>query len=321
MTKEEIISQKDKEDALDEIMTIARSHGLTLSEVVAAFRESDRRAKHRASDSIISRLLGYLGGIFVFAGICIFISMQWSDMGSAARVIITLGTGFVAMLMALLALSDEKFERAATPLTLVACLLQAVGLGVLLKEYGFGGNPDVGALFMAGSLLIQQVLLFIAKRRSVMLFASFLFGSIAFVSAARLLDINGHFIGMTLGFSLLCLSFAADQSRNRAVAPFWYLMGATLLLCASFDLFKGSALEALFIGLAAAMIYLSATVRSRTLLFASTLGMLGYIGYFTAQNFSNTLGWPITLVLLGLALILMGALALKINNKYIQAKE
>ena len=68
------------------------------------------------------------------------------------------------------------------------------------------------------------------------------------------------------------------------------------------------------------MIFLSTYVRSRTLLLTSTLSMLCYIGYYTAEHFANTVGWPIALVIIGTALIGLSSLAVKLNNKYIKQR-
>jgi len=66
------------------------------------------------------------------------------------------------------------------------------------------------------------------------------------------------------------------------------------------------------------MIFMSTYVRSRTLLLVGTLSMLCYIGYYTAKHFANAVGWPIALVLIGIALIGLSSLAVKLNNKYIK---
>ena len=311
------MTHQDKTDALQEIVTIAKAHSLTMAEISRALQDKSKTS----SGSVWSRLFGYIGGIFVFAGICIFIAMQWSDMGSAARVIITLGTGFAALLMGLAVLTDERYERAATPLLLIASGLQAVGIMVMLKEYGMGGDPRYGILFMSLLLLAQQGFLFISRQRAVMAFCAIFFGSVTFVTLGDLMGISDNLVGLTLGAALVSLSCAADKSKHRHIASFWYFIGGICLLWSAFDILKNSPMEAVFIGLTAGLIYLSATVRSRALLTVSTVGMLGYISYFTGRHFSNTLGWPITLVLAGLCLILLGALALKINNKYIRDTE
>jgi hypothetical protein len=43
--------------------------------------------------------------------------------------------------------------------------------------------------------------------------------------------------------------------------------------------------------------------------------MLGFIGYFSAKHFSDSLGWPITLVLMGVAFLGVGTVALKVKQR------
>ena len=91
----------DKEEALQEIAAIARNNGITLAEITKALRDLPARS----SPGILSKLFGYLGGIFVFSGICIFVHMYWDDLNSAARVIVTLGSGYMLFIMALVTLA------------------------------------------------------------------------------------------------------------------------------------------------------------------------------------------------------------------------
>jgi hypothetical protein len=43
--------------------------------------------------------------------------------------------------------------------------------------------------------------------------------------------------------------------------------------------------------------------------------MLGFIGYFTAKHFANSLGWPITLVLMGVAFLAVGTIAIRVKRQ------
>ena len=63
-----------REDALIEVVEIARRHGLTSEEVARAIAD-DRHIESSKSESFLSRLFGYIGGAFVFAGLAIFIGM------------------------------------------------------------------------------------------------------------------------------------------------------------------------------------------------------------------------------------------------------
>src|SRR5262245_15749341 len=123
-----------REDALIDVVDIIKRHGLTVDEVAAAL-DGGREFKARTSSGILSRLFGYLGGIFVFVGLAIYVGMKWDDLNSAGRIVLTLGSGFCAFVLALVCTTDERFDRAATPIFLVAALLQPTGIVVMLREF------------------------------------------------------------------------------------------------------------------------------------------------------------------------------------------
>ncbi len=308
----------NKEDALQDIALLAKHNNISLDEIKHAL-EAMSTLVSKPSSSVLSKLLGYIGGIFVFAGIGVFMSMFWDDFGSAARVIVTLGVGLVAFIMALACLYDKRFERAATPLFLIAALLQPTGIFVMLQEYSSGGDAHYGVLFMAIFMLIQQGATFWAKRRTVLAFSAILFGCIFFSTLFDLWDMNEKLIGIVVGTSLMCVAYALNQSKHLAIAPFWYFVGSIILMWSVFESVENTPFELVYLGLAALLIFLSTHVRSRSLLLVGTLAMLIYIGYYTAKHFANTAGWPIALVVIGIALIGMSALAVKLNNKYIKS--
>ena len=306
-----------KEDALHDIIALAKHNNITLDEIKYALEAAPVLAS-TPSTSVLSKLFGYIGGIFVFAGIGVFISMYWDDFGSAARVIVTLGTGLVAFFMALACLTDKRYERAATPLFLIAAILQPTGILVMLQEYSSGGDARDGLIFMSAYMLIQQGAIFWSKRRTVLAFSAILFGGILFANVFDVWDLDEKLIGSVIGASLICIAYALQQSKHLAIAPFWYFIGAMILMWSVFEAVENTPFELIYLGLAALLIFLSTYVRSRTLLLVGTLAMLVYIGYYTAKHFANTLGWPIALVMIGIALIGMSALAVRLNNKYIK---
>ncbi|MDD2832881.1 MAG: DUF2157 domain-containing protein [Methylotenera sp.] len=306
-----------KKDALQDIVSLAQHNDISLQEIAAALQAPPRQG-HKESSSVLSKLFGYIGGIFVFAGIGVFISMYWDDFGSAARVIVTLGSGLVAFIMGLMCLADKKYERAATPLLLMASILQPMGVLVMLQEYASGGDARHGLMFMAIYMLIQQGAAFIAKGRTALAFSAILFGCIFFVNLFDVWGLDEKLNGMVMGASLLCVAYAMHQSKHFAIAPFWYFFGAVILLFSVFDQVKNTPLELAYLGLSALIIFVSTYVRSRTLLLVGTMSMLTYIGYYTAKHFANTVGWPIALVIIGIALVALSALAVRLNRQYIK---
>ncbi|MDP2152491.1 MAG: DUF2157 domain-containing protein [Methylotenera sp.] len=306
-----------KDDALQDIVSLAKHNQITLAEIAQALNASLQQPNKEPS-GVLSKLFGYIGGIFVFAGIGVFISMYWDDFSSASRVIVTLGTGLTAFVMGLICLTDAKYERAATPLFLISSVLQPTGIMVMLQEYSSGGDVRHGLLFMASYMLVQQVAVFWEKQRTVMAFSAILFGCIFFANLFDIWDVNEKLIGMVIGSALLCIAYAINQSKHIAIAPFWYFVGAVLLLWSIFESVENTLLEPLYLGATAFIIFLSTYVRSRILLLVGTITMLLYIGYYTAEHFANTVGWPIALVMIGIALIGLSAMAVRLNNQYIK---
>ena len=310
-----------KEEALQDIVSLAKHNQITLDEIKHAMETAPELAS-KPSSSVLSKLFGYIGGIFVFAGIGVFISMYWDDFGSAARVIVTLGVGLVAFIMGLVCLQDNRYEKrydkAATPLFIVSSILQPMGILVMLQEFSSGGDMRHGLMFMSAYMLIQQGTIFWAKRLSVLAFSAILFGCILLANLFDVWNWDGELIGMVIGVSLICVAYALQQSKHIAIAPFWYFVGGVIQMWSVFEAVENTPLELLYLGLSALMIFLSTHVRSRALLGVGTLAMLIYIGYYTAKHFANTLGWPIALVIIGIALIGMSSLAVRLNNKYIK---
>lgn len=308
-----------KQDALEEIVTIVRNNKLALDDIIAALKDPTETAV-KESSGIIARLFGYIGGILLLAGICILVGNNWQHFNSAARVVVTLGTGFSAFLFALAAMGHPKYDRAATPLMLMAVFFQPVGIFVMLDEYSKGGEPLHGVLFMASVMLVQQAAVFWQKQRTTLAFTSIFFGGTFFATLMELQDIPEEITALTLGAAVMCISWALSRSPHRPIAAFWYFIGSVSVLCASFDILDGTPFEVLFLGLSALFIYISTAIRSRTLLLVGTTAMLSYIGYFTYENFKDNDLWPLGLMICGVALIGLGAGAMRINAKYIRAK-
>ena len=94
-------------------------------------------------------------------------------------------------------------------------------------------------------------------------------------------------------------AFSTTPSNFR----FPYLIGSALAYSGLFDLLRQTPVELLYFAVTAAMLYACVRLQSRALLLTTVLAMLGFIGYFTARHFVDSLGWPISLVLMGVAFI------------------
>jgi hypothetical protein len=307
-----------REDALIEVVGLIRQNGLTLDDIAAALKGGGM--KEEKSSGILTRIFGYIGGIFVFAGIAIFVGMHWDEIGAVGRIMLTLGIGYCLFVMAVAVAKDRRFERAATPLFIMAALLQPAGIVVALKEYSHGGDPAHGLMFMNFVMLIEQGLAFMALRRTFLALSSIFFGASMFVIGFDLLHIDRNLEGAVIGLSLTAIAWALSNSPHRAIAGITYFVGGAAFLDAAWDALHHSPAEVLFLGLSCGTIFLSTVARSRALLTLGTLATVGYIGEFTAEHFAHDNNWPFVLMFVGVVLIGFSALAVKINKKYIAQK-
>ena len=306
-----------RDDALVEIVALVRQHGLTVGEIASAL-DRDPHTRVARSSGILSRVFGYLGGAFVFAGLAIYIGMRWNDLGSTGRVLLTLGPGFCAFVLALVCTTHEAFAGAALPLFLIAALVQPTGILVLMNEFSQGGDPAYGVLFMNMVMVIQQGCAFWAKRRTVLAFTTIIFATGFVTVALDLLHVGRDLMGIVLGMSLGCIAWSVDRSPHRPLAGPIYFFAALLFLAAWYHVLRHTAIEVLFVGLSCAVVFLSIVARSRSLLAVGTLALIAYIGYFIGEHFENNLNAPIVLMIAGFLFIAIGAAAVRINNKYIR---
>lgn len=307
-----------KGDTLDQIAALAAAQGITIEDIVAHFKGAQPSpvGEREGHGHLLKTLLGYVGGIFVFSGICLLISMVWDGLGSAERVIITLGPGLIAFVMGVLCLKDSRYTNATTPFFLAAAALQPTGMFVYMNEYlQPADDAYLPVLAVTGLMLVQQFSAFLKWRRACLAFFSILFWAFFIGTLMAKLEIDGDVAAVAMGLSLLCLGAAADGTPHRAISPFWYFVGTSWLLGGFFELVSGSAFELLSLGITAFMIWLSIRLASRTVLFVSVITLMGWLAWYTSKYFADVTGWPVALIVLGLMMIGVSAYAVKLGRQ------
>jgi hypothetical protein len=311
---------EDRARALEQIASLARQHGLSAAEIAAALDRRESPASSNRLQRIVVRVLGFLGGTFVFAGLGVFVATQWDDMNSAARVLVTLGSGIAALVLAIAATREPRFDKVAAPFLLMAAVLEPTGMFVAFNEYGSGGDWRIANLITAGAMALQFAAVFASLRRSTPLFVTFFFAVVFWWTALDLLDVDEMVIAMVLGASIIFAAVAVDRAGRGEITPFWYFCGAFGFLAGFFDVVKRTPFEILFIAVAAGFVYASVVLHSRTLLAVATLAILAYTGWFTGEHFVDSVGWPLALIAFGLVLIGLSALAFRIDREYVRPR-
>jgi len=308
----------DRSRALQDIAAMARQHGITAGEIAIVLGDVPATTPDSRRRAVLVRVLGFLGGTFVFAGIGVFVALQWDGMSSAARVVATLGPGIAAFVLALLARRDARFEKAATPMLLVAAALEPTGMLVAFDEFGSGGDWRVAGLVTAATMTLQFAAVFAALRRSTPLFLVVFFANLFCWTAFDLLDVDGKVTALVLGGATFLAAVQVDRTTHRDITPTWFFFGAAACLSGLFELVEHTPFEIVFLASAAGFVYLSVLLHSRALLVVGTLAILAYTGWFTGQHFADSIGWPLALIAFGMFMIGLSALAFRIDRDYVR---
>jgi hypothetical protein len=362
---------RDKPSALQSIIRFMRDYEITPAEVEAAFHApaASHAPTARSAGSVARTLFIYLGAIFILAGVSVYIGTFWNTMGSVMRVLVTLGVGYILLVVLVSALHEQKYPRLILPLALASAFVMTGGWFVLIHEvFPQGNNWRAAALAVFGVMAVHQGALFGRYRLTVLAFTTLFFVYAFMQVGLDLLDVPTDYIAIVLGASLFLVATALEKTPHRilsevalfiavcwlnaglfdrvatATSPDWaslivglgvmstayglhraethprlaglgYFVGSIMAYGGLFDLVHDSSIELLYLAATASMLYACVVLQSRALLVTTVVAMLGFIGYYTGKHFANSLGWPVTLVLMGVAFLGVGALALNVRRR------
>ncbi len=232
-------SVTDKSGALRHIRQLMVTYEVSPGEVEATYLAPaavDAASTQRSKGDIAKTLFVYLGAIFILAGIGTYIGMFWSSMGSAMRIFVTLGIGYVLLLVLVLALHENKYPRAAGPLTIAMVFMMVGGWLVFIDEV-FPSTDDWRnvVLFISGTMAIHLGVLFARYERT--LFAVFgLFFVYGFMEVGLdMLGMSYAHIAIVLGASLFLVGTVLEKTSRPVPAELALLIGSFWLNGGLFD--------------------------------------------------------------------------------------
>jgi hypothetical protein len=324
----------NKSEVLDAIRALAAAGELSEDEALAAVRSGagvsgavapDRRLRY-------SRVLYFIGGGVVFIGIVAFIAQVWEDLGSLMRVVVTLGSGLAAYVSGVLFSWHGRVGAAGPAFFLIAALVLPLGMAVALEEAGldperFGIQTLIALVLMAAFLgahllfraLSTLVWAIVSGTWAYFAFTWLLIGPNPQFDEAKIIEYQ--VLAGGLAFMVLAWAFSGTE-REGLTGPL-YAVGSAAFLGAALALggFKPSHSvfwELAFPGLVFAILYLSVHVKSLALLTFGSLFLGAYLTKITAEYFSESLGWPLALILMGFMLMGVGYLMFRLKRSYLR---
>ncbi len=274
----------------------------------------------------VTKILYILGAVIVVIGISIFISQIWYGIGSFGRMAVTLGLGLLIAAIGSMLLKSKPDESIGTVFHFIGGILIPGGAVITLSEL----NIDFVSLWhiaiIFGVIFAFYLLLNSVHKKPTLTFFAIANGT-AFVYLLVEAIISGSFYGyddlhthliMIIGASYLLLAHAFRDGWNKKLVGVLCFFGITGFLGATFSQVVDSVpWQILYFIIVAGGFALSAYMKRRSILVISTLFLIAHVSYITGEYFSDSLGWSISLVLLGFIFIGLGYISVNINKKYI----
>jgi hypothetical protein len=273
--------------------------------------------------------LASLGGAVIAVGITVLVVQRWEDLGGAARILVTLGPGVAAGWAGHLLGRAPNRQVPAWIGYLLSAILVTTGLFVTFDVAGRDlESPGTHSTVFAISLAVY-LLAYLLERDDLLLgitavlatclyfgFTAFLAQGVVPVDQERFT--NGRVLAA--GAAYLLAGYAFARRGKAFFRELFYVAGVVGFLGGALALGGGMqepilAWVILFPVLVFGIIALGIRLGARSLLLLGSLFLMIFIIKTTLQYFRDDLGWPLALVLSGVALIAVGYGTFRLNRR------
>lgn len=324
MNKEELLQELSAKVSGGEISKEEVMNRLGVSPTME--REDEESAK-RFSHFSVTKILYVLGAAIAIIGIMLFIAQIWDDIGSFGRIVVTLGLGFLITALGSVLLKQKPEDKIGPTFHFIGGMLIPGGAMVTLSELSVEVVSLWPVTITFGIIFAFYLLLNYIHKHPVLTFFAIANGTVfTYLFVESMIDgpFYRHedlyaYLTMAMGMSYLLLAQSFRKGWNKGLVGLLYFFGITGLLGAAFSQVFDSVLwQMLYVFIIMGGLFLSVYMKSRSILVMSTLFLIGYVSYITSEYFAHSLGWPISLVILGFIFIGLGYASITINKKYIQ---
>lgn len=326
MNKEELFQELSIKINTGEISRKEIADRLNLVENVPVANETVARGY--STHFSINQMLYILGAITAVIGVLIFVYRIWDDIGSSGHILVTLGFGILMAVLGSILLKQKPESSIGSVFHCIGGILIPGGALVTLHEFNTGQDPIWPLTITFGTISIFYLLLNFIHRSAILTFFTIVNGTaFVYLLVAAMTDSYSSFylhgdlyayLTMVIGASYLLLARSFKNSWNNQLTGVLCFFGSIDFLGAAFSrVFDSVSWQMVYFLIVIAGLFLSAYMRSRAVLVVSTLFLIAHVSYITSKYFADSLGWPISLVILGFLFIGLGYISININKKYI----
>lgn len=333
----------NKEEVLKSVKELAEQKMISKKELNEVFSSVDQNKK---KNSLIE-VLYYLGGLIVVFGIIILITKNWYKLNSVIKILSTLGSGIVVYLVAVFFRQYKKLKKISSAFYLMSALILPIGLFVIFKIANFDiFSYGVYSIIFAILSIVYFLSYFFDKTNEILLLFSIIFAMVLFYSVmgfffekSPLWETYVGYLTLFVGFVYGLLGYIFRKTSLKVFTKPFYDLGALLTLSSAMYLGGYRAFsykmplseiplvhigkmvwEIAFPFLTFFFVYLSVRLKHKRFLDFGVAFFMGYIIKITAEYFSDSLGWPLALVIIGLLMIFLGYSVVNFRKKYFKRK-
>ena len=325
MIKEELFLELERGIANGEI---------SREEVISRFNFAPRAPgdiEEKQKDSIsfsMNKMLYVLGSAVVVIGMIIFFYQVWDELGSFGRIAVTLGLGFLLAAIGSFLLKHKPSDNLGAVFHSIGGLLIPGGAMVTLHEMNIGVDSLWSTTITFGVIFAFYLLINLIHKNAVLTFFAIANGTAFIYLLVESMTDGAYYthgdlyayLTMIIGISYLFLAQAFRVGWNKTLVGVLCFFGSAYFLGAAFSrVFDSDIWRMGYFLLVVGGLFLSAYLRSRAILVVSTIFLLAHVSYITSKYFSDSVGWPICLVVLGFLFIGLGYISININKKYIKS--
>ena len=326
----------NKEELLQDLWGKINSGEISKEEIASLLKNTEPTTKEisatkRVSHLPVARMLYAIGAVIVLVGIIFFIAQIWDDIGSFGRILLTLGLGIVFVFLGVNLVRKQADNLIGQVFHVIGGLLIPGGYFVLIEELNISTRTPWPFTFIFGKIFLIYLVLTIIQKVPILTFFTIANGT-AFVYFLVFSIIDGIpyiddeiisvYLTMIVGSSYFFLSRAFQNTWNEKLNRALYLFGSIFVFGAAFSrVFDSELWQFLYFLVIFGGLYLSIYLKSQIILVMSTIFLIAHISYITSEYFADSLGWPISLVILGFIFIGLGYVSVNINKKYINSTE
>lgn len=324
----------NKEEVLQAVREAAARNQLSQAELLAAYNsgQGTQTVAPHLKQAGLADVLSYLGGAIVAIGIAILIATNWDVLSTPVQLLATLGVGLAAYVSAWLLGQREETANMSQAGFLASAIILPIGLSVAFDKAGYDLSLAATQTALSAVLLFIFALTDYLKRQAFFTLLTIIFGtwfyfaSTSYITAGAPHLLTFHFQEyrvLLAGLTYILLGYAFSATKRQALTGILYSFGLLGFLGAALALSgwipeQNVFWEVIFPGLVFGVIFLSIHLKSKAFLTFGALFLIAYIMKLTWEYFSDSLGWPLALVIAGLVLVGVGYLTHYLNKKYLR---